>query len=342
MVASNFIVPFRINMSHQTTLVLVLILFCEEKLNAQNPMVYYQSYNQQITGRIFISNKFTNLNLKGDGYFLKYKPVTSYNLGIGFTYRWLSVNIGYGFGFLNPHLDRKNTRAIDLQFHPYGRKIAIDVLGQFYKGFRLPSENNLLRDDIRVNVVGATAQYIFNYDEFSYRAAFLQSEWQKHSAGSWLAGFEFYTGGVKGDTSLVPEGKLKESKLEKINFIELGPNVGYAYTYVYREHFFATGSASISLDIGFNTSTTPENKERSSGFSPNTLVKIFAGYNSTKWAVTAIYINNGIKLAPTEDDKQVSLNTANFRIHLAYRLKPGKRARKFLEPVDRVRTDLDN
>jgi hypothetical protein len=307
---------------------------------AQDTTDYYQPYNRQITGRVFLSNKYTNLNLRGDDFSLKYRPITSYNVGLGFTYQWLTVNVGYGFGFVNPNLDRKNTRAIDLQFHPYGRKIAIDVLGQFYKGFRLPAEDDFLRTDIRVNVVGATAQYIFNHSQFSYRAAFLQSEWQKKSAGSWLAGFEFYTGGVKADTSMVPDARSKENKVKRVGFVELGPNVGYAYTYVYREHFFVTGSASVSLDLGFNTQVTEESKDRSAGFSPNTLFKVFAGYNSSKWALTGIYIHNGVRLAPTVNDKMVVLNTANFRIHFAYRFKPGRGARRLLKPVDRVKTDL--
>jgi hypothetical protein len=114
------------------------------------------------------------------------------------------------------------------------------------------------------------------------------------------------------------------------------------YTFVYREHFFATASASLSLDLGFNTSTTEESKERATGFSPNTLLKLFAGYNSSRWAITGIYLNNGVRLAPTLNDKRVVLSTGNFRIHLAYRFKPGKQARKLLEPVDRVKTGLEN
>lgn len=321
-------------------LLLLPFLFLWRQSNAQTTADYYQAYNRQITGRFFLSNKFTNLNLRSDDYVLKYKPITSYNIGIGFSYQWLTLNIGYGIGFVNPSLDRKNTRAIDLQFHPYGRKIAIDVLGQFYKGFQLSESDGSVRKDIRVNVVGATAQYIFNYEEFSYRAAFLQSEWQKKSAGSWLAGFEFYAGGVRGDTSMVPNARSESDKLKKISFVELGPNIGYAYTFVYREHFFATGSASASLDLGFNTATTEESKERSTGFSPNTIFKFFAGYNSAKWAITGIYLNNGLRLAPTVDDKKLVLNTGNFRVHFAYRFRPGKRGRALLEPLDRIKTDL--
>jgi hypothetical protein len=291
---------------------------------------YYQSYNNQITGRTFLSRKFTNFRLRGDGYSLLYRPNSSYNLGVGFTYQWITMNFGYGFDFLNPGLNKSNTRAMDLQFHPYGRKIAIDVLGQFYKGYRLATQDDVLRTDIRANAVGATIQYIFNHEEFSYRAAFLQSEWQKRSAGSWVAGFEIYAGNVKGDSSLVPEQNTKEKRIKGAEFVEFGPSVGYAYTYVYRQHFFVTGSASVSLDLGINKSITEAGEHSSFGFSPNSLFKVFAGYNSSRWAFTAIYIANSLRLTETINDQYLSLHTVNFRIHLAYRFKPSQQTRKWL------------
>lgn len=299
---------------------------------------YYQTYNNHITGRTFISNKFTSFRLRSDNYSYFYRPITSYNLGLGFTYEWLTLNFGYGFDFLNPHRDKKDTRSIDLQFHPYGRKLAIDVLGQFYRGYKLNSPEEIIRKDVRVTVVGATVQYIFNHDRFSYRAAFLQSEWQKRSAGSWLAGVEFYTGRIRADSSMVPGANVPlEEKLRSSSFVELGPNVGYAYTYVYREHFFVTGSASVSFDLGFNTTISAVNKEKGSGFSPNTLFKFFGGYNSSKWAVTAIYLYNSQHLVSNLQNQVLSLHSGNFRIHFAYRFKPGKRARQLLKPLDDIK-----
>jgi len=305
--------------------------------DAGDTTTYYQTYNNQITGRTFISNKFTNFRLRGEGYSLLYRPITSYNVGVGFTHEFLTLNVGYGFGFLNPNVDKKNTRAIDLQFHPYGRKIAIDVLGQFYKGYRLTTPEEALRTDLKVNVVGATVQYIFNHDQFSYRAAFLQSEWQKRSAGSWLAGVEFYSGSIRADSSIVPNQKLKEQRLKKSVFTELGPNVGYAYTYVYREHYFITGSASVSFDLGFNNTVSDAGKERESGFSPNTLLKFFGGYNSAKWAITAVYIYNSQNLVQNQQDQKISLSTGNFRIHFAHRFKPSRKTRQLLKPVDDIK-----
>ena len=321
----------------------ILIVFCTLLsvvclANGSDTTVYYQAYNHQITGRFFVSNKYTNFRLRGDGYSLFYRPTTSYNLGVGFTHEWLTLNVGYGFGFVNPNVDKKGTRSIDLQFHPYGRKIAIDVLGQFYKGYQSSAPYDQLRTDIRVNAVGATIQYIFNYNKFSYRAAFLQSEWQKRSAGTWLAGFEVYAGAVRADSSLIPDQELLRQKLIESKFVEFGPSVGYAYTYVYREHYFVTGSASVSLDVGFNTTLAADKgKDKEAGFSPNTLLKFFGGYNSSKWAITAIYLYNTLNLVPNEQSQKISMSTGNFRIHFAYRFKPSKKTRRLLKPLDDIK-----
>ncbi len=216
--------------------------------------------------------------------------------------------------------------------------MAIDELGQFYKGYQSSPPYDQLRTDIRVSAVGATIQYIFNYDKFSYRAAFLQSEWQKRSAGSFLAGFEIYAGAVKADSSLVPNQEFARQRLKESKFLEFGPSVGYAYTYVYRQHYFVTGSASVSLDVGFNTTLAEDKaKDKEAGFSPNTLLKFFGGYNSSKWAITAVYIYNTLNLVPNEQSQKISMSTGNFRIHFAYRFKPSKKTRQFLKPVDDIK-----
>ncbi len=212
---------------------------------------YYQPYTRQVTGRFYFSRKFTSLvwqNRRGD-YTLRYRPNTTLNMGVGATYKWATLNLAYGFGFLNPDRGRGKTRYLDLQFHSYGRKISVDVLGQFYRGFYLAPKGRAMpheteyyqRPDLRVNILGATVQYVFNFRKFSYRAAFLQNEWQKRSAGTPLVGVEFYAGSVKSDSTITPaaiDTTAAALGIDKFRFAEIGPNIGYAYTYVYNKHFF--------------------------------------------------------------------------------------------------------
>jgi len=310
---------------------------------------YYQPYTRQITGRFYFSRKFTSLiwqNRRGD-YTLRYRPNTTLNMGVGATYKWATLNLAYGFGFLNPDRGRGKTRYLDLQFHSYGRKISVDVLGQFYRGFYLAPKGTATpedalyyqRPDLHVNILGATVQYVLNYRKFSYRAAFLQNEWQKKSAGTPLVGVEFYAGSVKADSAITPtaiDAAAAELATHKFRFAEIGPNIGYAYTYVHNKHLFATASASLSLDLGINTFYDNSGTTTAYGLSPNTNIKLSAGYNTSKWAMSFLFVTNSLRLARHDEERMINLNTGNFRINVVHRFRPTRKVREYLKVIDNV------
>jgi hypothetical protein len=279
-------------------------------------------------------------------YTLNYYPNTSLNFGVGATYRWATLNLAYGFGFLNPERGRGKTRYLDLQFHSYGRKIIVDAFGQLYRGFYLGEQEYrsvkdafYLRPDLHVNLIGLSAQYVLNHKRFSYRASFLQNEWQKKSAGTFLVGLELYLGWINADSSIVPKAIVANEidlRPNKINFFELGPNVGYAYTLVVHKHFFITGSASVSFDVGRRVMKNSSQKETASGFSPNSFLRFFGGYNSSRWAISAMYITDRVKMVSGKSNHDVSLSTGNYRLNFIYRIKPDKRTRKALQVVEDI------
>ena len=316
---------------------------------------YYQPYPNKVTGRFYFSRKFTTLILRNNtkDYGVRYRPNTTLNMGVGATYKWATLNLAYGFGFLNPEHGRGKTKYLDLQFHSYGRKITIDLQGSFYRGFYLTpkgkamdNENDYyLRPDLKINAGGATVQYVFNHGKFSYRAAFLQNEWQRRSAGTLLAGLDIYAGGIQADSTVVPTAVDAETAgmgLKQMRFFELGPSLGYAYTYVYKRNFFVTGAASVSLSTGINTFLDNDGKTRATGITPNTLFKIFGGYNSSLWAISILYISNVQSLASDNDERAIRMNTGNMRLNFVYRFRPSKKARKFLKVVDDVEDGVKN
>jgi Domain of unknown function (DUF4421) len=311
---------------------------------------YYKTYPKQVTGRFFFSKKYTGFTMdapKGERP-LRYRPNTSFSTGVGATYGALTLNLGFGLGFLNPNKDEKGkTSSIDLQSHIYTRKWVIDLYGQFYKGYYLSprglasteTDNYYLRRDIRVNLLGASVYRLLNSKQFSYRAALLQNEWQKKSAGSFLVGGEIYTGVIKADSTLVP-GMLAASYAQrdiiKTSFTEFGPGIGYAYTGVYKEHFFATGSISLNGDIGFVKEYTATGSDNKTTISPNITLRAVAGYNSDNWSATVSWVNNNINLKGNYPDGQYLIRTGNFRITLAKRFKPGKRLKERLKIIDQL------
>lgn len=291
----------------------------------QHDSSYYVSYEDQIAGRLYFSQKYVSFRYfdKGNATAIRYFPNTTLNMGVGATYRWATLNLGYGFGFLNPENGRGETKYFDLQGHLYGRKFMVDVLGHTYQGFYLTDENYrnpdggyYLRPDMRLNAVGATGQYILNADRFSYRAGFLQNEWQKKSAGTMLVGWQFVLGNVLADSSLVPHAP----GADQMSFFETGPSIGYAYQLVIGKHLYIMGSVSAVLTFG-TVVTDGEARERSSSFIPNLSYHAFAGYNSEKWILSLTFTNASVNIGGSISDERFSMNTGNVRLNLARRFR---------------------
>lgn len=328
--------------------VILLVFGVCHTTEGQYDSSYYVSYENLINGRFYFSKKYTSVKLRdrSEDYSLTYRPNTTLNMGVGATYKWATLNLAYGFDFLNPERGRGDTDYLDLQFHSYGRKFVIDFFGQFYEGFFLTRNSTnytgtgyYLRPDLRINQVGASVQYILNHRKLSYRASFLQNEWQKKSAGSFIFGVEVYGGRIKSDSTVVPtfvNAEEAQRDIRLMRFFEIGPNAGYAYTWVIKNHFFLTGSASLSLDFGVNKIFDREGNERTRGVSPNTFLRFFGGYNSKKWAISVIYVTNSVSLATGKIERQIILNTGNFRVNYIYRFAPGRKSKRVLDVVDDV------
>jgi hypothetical protein len=300
---------------------------------------YYKTYKELVTGRFYFSRKYTSLLVKDPSVTteLDYKPNTTLNVGIGATYRFFTLNLAYGFPFLNPERGRGETEYLDLQAHFYGRKSNLDLFGQFYKGMYLAPKglgradgNYYVRPDIRLREFGGSYQYVFNHGRYSFRSSFLQNEWQQRSAGTFLIGSEFFLGHTRADSSVFPTLDIQSDRPEinSIRFYEIGPNIGYAYTLVIARHFFITGSLTVAADYSMTEFSGPGRKAYSYGFNPNSMLRLFTGYNSDRNAFSLTFTNSRVNI-DSKKNISVSINTGNIRINYIRRFLPGVLDRVF-------------
>lgn len=322
-------------------LIITILLFTVSfNLFGQVDTAYYFSYKRQLTTRLYLSQKYTSLTLHNSKHDVRlmYRPNTTLNMGIGVTFHGATLNLAYGFPFLNPDTDHGKTRFLDLQFHSYRKNLILDVLAEFYKGFYLlpkgegrPDQNYYIRPDIFVYELGVNVQHVFNHSAASHRAAMFQDEWQHKSAGSFVAGGEIYWGHVSADSTLTPSKVNKTAAAEdirKLYFFQLGPNAGYMYTLVIKSHYYIFGSLSASLDFTANKSFSKDGADHQRGFSPNTFIRLGTGYNSAAWALSLVYINNGVNLATGGPATRATLNTGNIRLNLTHRFPLRKRLKR--------------
>ncbi len=315
----------------------LLLLFDPYSLKAQKKAAhdssYYVTYPQSITARIYLSRKYASLTIPAtDGLNdLKYRPNAKLNLGIGATYNNLSLNVAYGFSFLNKNTsDIGSTKGINLQLHLYPNKLTVDLLGIFLKGYYLDpkgytdknANSYYFRDDVKTTMAGIAAYRVPNAGKFSYRAAFVQNEWQKRSAGSVLYGGEAYYVSFAGDSALVP-GKIAtgypQAGIKEIKYFTIGPGAGYAYTLVIVKHFYITASIIGNVDLNFSTEegTTQDKKF---GLKPAAVYKGAVGYNSDTWSISGTITGNAMMVKGASSSKDYCVPTGNYRFTLAKKI----------------------
>jgi hypothetical protein len=309
---------------------------------------YYHSYDRRLTTRLYLSQKYTRLELTAPKGITnaKYRPNTTLNLGVGATYRSLTLNLAYGFPFLNPDVGKGKTSYLDLQSHIYTRKWIIDGFGQFYRGYFLSpkglsaaSPNDYyLRSDLRVNLFGGAAYHAFNWRKFSYRAPMLQNEWQKKSAGSFLLGGEFDYSRSWADAPLVPDslrGQYANANVTQVKMFQAGPGAGYAYTLVLFQHFFVTAGLSANLNLGFTREFSGNTSTDRWGLAPNLLYRGVIGYNSKLWTANLSLVNSTVLARGEYPGYDYMLRVGNVRLTVAHRFKPGHKFRLFTRKIEK-------
>nr|MDQ6902668.1 DUF4421 family protein [Bacteroidota bacterium] len=89
---------------------------------------YYITYPDKLMLRVFTLQKFAPFTIPSKGeQELNYKTNSKFNLGLGATYKSYTLNLSYGFKFLNKEKGRGTTKGLDLQFHVFPKKWAVDL-----------------------------------------------------------------------------------------------------------------------------------------------------------------------------------------------------------------------
>ncbi len=322
-------------LNHSCLLVIMCIVFLfnpHQSIAQSDSAVnngYYIKYPKKLMLRTYLAQKFAPLTISSASRELNYKTNSKLNLGIGATYKAVTLNLSYGFNFLNKDRGGK-TKGLDAQFHIYPEQWAIDLIGSFRKGFYLDPDNNnssglnltnyFQRPDIKRNIIGVSVYRVPNSGKFSFRAGITQNDWQIRSAGSILFGGDAFLGMLKGDSALVPRkvnASFEQAGINKINFINIGPGVGYAYTLVIDKNFFITASGTASLHINFSTEHVANNKNSQTTVTPGIIYKGAIGYNSASWSVSAHILGNALYVGSKASDKEYFLPTGIMRFVIA-------------------------
>jgi hypothetical protein len=213
---------------------------------------YYTNLNNQFILRFFTHYKANNVNItKGDTE-IRYRPNGTFNVGIGFNWKFLGLGFSYGI----PKSTASNNKYGKTQRFDFQASIMSKVFGgdgflQIYRGYHIANPGDLTDweedyfpqlPDMQVITLGINAFYIVNHNRFSYRAAFVGNQIQHKSAGSVTAGLFGTFDQLRTDNGFIPPEFIdydnEELDLKSFEALTVGLSVGYMYTFVLGKGFF--------------------------------------------------------------------------------------------------------
>lgn len=328
---------------------LALCFICGIAVGQKRPAYdsnYFVTYHEDFIARLFLSEKYTDVDIKGlsTGERYSYHPNTNYVLGVGFTYRPLTINIGAAFGFLNKDALKGESNYIDVKSHIYSNKWVADIYAQWYKRFyAYPNEISVisndryyLRPDLKLILGGASAYRVLNNRRFSYRPTFIQDTWQKKSAGSLMIGLAAFYTRFNGDSSFAPSSDIHmaaKRNINLVNVLQFGPGAGYAYHLVLPLNLFIMGSINANLNLNFVTESGENIRTNQLSVNPSILYRAATGYSNGNWNVNLSVFNQQLPAKGASSGNKYIINTGNWRLNIAKRLHPGEKGKRFLRPI---------
>lgn len=248
--------------------------FCT--LNAQDIIAYDSlelasnrvSYSESLGLYVYGINKYSNFNFKEGGHkndsVLKYSPNGNFNLGAGFSYKWLGIGAAFNLGFVNNDNDLKGeTTSLDLQVDLYSKRYFFNGNLQYYSGYYWQNPNVfypdwnindslVVRPDITTVTAGVNGIYIFNHERFAFKAAYQYTERQIKSAGSMLLGMRFSIYSIDADSSFIPthlhEFYPNSTNIGGLSSLSLGASFGYTHTFILGKYGFVNGLLMTGLN----------------------------------------------------------------------------------------------
>ena len=283
----------------------------DESTKIKYDSTYIKVYKDELTSRVFLARKQNGISISekllNPG--LQYKTNDNLLLGLGYTYSFLNINLAIKAPFINSDDDiYGKSKYLDLSIQTYFRSFIFGTYLQWSRGYYLSNPENFqsgsvneipmqIRGDMRTNLLGLSIEYLFNSSRYSYKAAFLQNEFQKKSAGSPIAGVEAYWVLCMADSALSPYANrgyvfVNENPYNQVDLFNFGINGGYAYTFVWNELLYISLASTVGLAGGHhrvhNTWDYNTLKEGYSvGVTNNT--KVSVGYNNNQYYVGVSY-----------------------------------------------------
>jgi hypothetical protein len=264
---------------------------------------------------------------------IKYVPNNLLGVGLGFSYRFLVVDLGLN---LKTKISEATSR-FDLQVSMMLQKHLVDLYFQTYSGFELtktPSFESKFREDIRSSALGVNYYYNFNGKKLSLRSAFSGDQLQQKSTGTFALGGYFSWYRLTADSSIIESASQsffnEYAKLTENKMTGLGISGGYAYSFVFPKNFFLYASAMPGIGLNFGQQKAQESYKPPLGPVGKIGLRASFGYAGPRMYLICSFISDYF-FTDLGHQNQYRYNPGKIKLVFGYRLQSKV---EFLEKVN--------
>lgn len=294
---------------------------------------YRVNYFENIIIRSYLNSDVASFQFRALSDDTEYNivPAAEYLMGVSLDYKWIAIGVSFSPDFLkNNDFKGANNESLKLEINFfYSDQLRQELSVSYLKGF-LNTNNNASNTDLQLlnNTTLTTFQgstfYIANKN-FSFRAHYAQTERQLRSAGSLIPKLTYaYTITEPNITS-----DLLEIETLKLNSIDIIGQIGYMYTFVARQKWYAT--IGIHPGIGYNYAEYNLKDQSDLLFNNLTFAienELSIGYSNYRWFFGLSGNWRNYNMINNEKD-QFNRDSEYFQVHLGYRFNDNKHMRKF-------------
>lgn len=300
----------------------------------QNDSLYYELFpDQQVidaslgynTAPFRITDEFGLNNNQ-----LKYRANMNPVLGIGFSYKWLSLGVSLKLpGYIRDTLAYGTSNYVDLDIHYQWNRWYFTGDIHWYKGFSLRDANrfvdgleqdNLLNENLRSHSISGNAFYFLN-EKYQIKPANGIVGRYRSQAQSLFLKNTFNVHGINGrGRSILPHNALNGTptiwESTKLGAVDFGFVPGWAYVNNINDWQFGfrLGAGGV---IQAKYYQTPSTTRIFLGLAPRYDLNFLAGYNTKDWF---------LMLQSNVDNKSVRFNDYHYRqVYYFIRLSGGIR-----------------
>lgn len=244
----------------------------------------------------------------------RFTPNTQQQFIIGLNYKLLGIGFGFTPSFLRTDKGDYKSHQFNLKLNGNYKQWFQSLAFVSQKGFFVENDQTgrVYNPHLQTLKIGGTTSYIFNED-FSYRMILDQSQWQRHSTGSFVPTFSFfYTNADFNDD---------QRPIVKANFYTFTIAPAYYYNFVLYEHLLA----SVGVMVGGGVNIVNGNADPLTELSYH----LKLGYNTDRFFS---FVGFDItQFSQFRKDKQLNDRYTHLKIGIGYRFLPPQKAKNIYD-----------